>query len=303
MEGLLLTLSWLFDNGMNFVPHLFVALLIGLGIAVRANSGPWMIALVAAVGIAWGAMAISSFNHAPLQKAQPAARGTPIKTLTFNLHDRNRKYEEAVDYIWDAGADVVCLQEAVGDWRGAIASLLRVYPHALQSAKGGTILLSKRPLKVLDVNLGHATPYAIGVTVQELGRPVDLICLQLTRPDSPVKLAMRNQELGHLARTVFQSENPVVLLGDFNASTRSPAMFRFLQQTGLKTAGPGFPPANSWPGGMAFFGIRIDHVAYSAPLRQFRQKVGPRLGSNHRPVEADLFLPEPESPESIETGE
>ncbi|MFP3943892.1 MAG: endonuclease/exonuclease/phosphatase family protein [Alphaproteobacteria bacterium] len=289
MEGLLLTLSWLFDNGMNFMPHLLVALLIGLAVAVRFNSGPWMIGLTAGLGIAWGALAVSSFNHAP--EADPPANGSALETLTFNLHDRNTNYEKAVDYISEADADVVCLQEALGEWRTAVSSLLDLYPHALQSAKGGTILMSKLPLKVRDVNLAAATPYSVAVTVEGLERPVDLLCLHLTRPLSPSKMALRNQEMGHLVRTVFQSKHPVILLGDFNASTRSPALFRFMQQAGLKTSGPGFPPANTWPGGFALFGLRIDHVMFSRQWRLIRDEVGPALGSNHRPLTAELALP------------
>lgn len=291
MEGFLLSFNWAFDNGMNFMPHLIVVLLIGLGFAVRAKSGPWMFALVAALGIAWGALAVSSFNHAPLRAADKKADSETIKTLTFNLHDRNTKHEKVVDYIWEVDADVVCLQEAVGEWRTAVSSLLRLYPHALQSARGGTILMSKRPVKVLDVNLASATPYAIGVTLEGLDRPVDLLCVHLTRPASPTMLALRNQELGYLARTVFKSQYPIILLGDFNASTRSPALFRFMQQAGIHTKGPGFPPANSWPAGFPLAGLRIDHVMYSAPLHQSAGEVGPDLGSNHRPVSAELVLP------------
>ncbi len=289
MEGFLLTVNWLFDNGMNFMPHFLVILLLGLAIALRINSTSWMIGLAAGLGIAWGALAVSSLNHAQAQ--QPSANARLIKTLTFNLYDQNPKHEKAIDYIWEVDADVVCLQEALGEWRTAVSTLLRLYPHALESAKGGTILMSKRPLKILDVNLAAATPHTIAVTVQGMKRPVDVMCLHLTRPESPSKLALRNQEMGHLVREIFKSKNPVILLGNFNASTRSPAMFRFMQQAGVLTAGPGFPPANSWPGGFPLLGLRIDHVAFSPPLRLIRSEVGPNLGSNHRPVNAELALP------------
>lgn len=299
MDGLLLTLNWLFDSGMNFVPHLFMVLLIGLAVALRVNSTLWMIAFAAGLGVTWGALAVSSFNHAP--SVSPAADAARIKTLTFNLHDENRNFEQAVDYIWEVDADVVCLQEALGEWRTAVSSLLRLYPHALQSAKGGTILMSKLPLKIMDVNLAQATPYSIAVRVGGLKQPVDLVCVHLTRPESPSKMALRNQEMGYLARTVFKSKNPVILLGDFNASTRSPTMFRFMQQAGVQTAGPGFPPANTWPGGLSFLGLRIDHVLFTPPLRLVRNEVGPGLGSNHRPVSAELALP-PESAAPAEDG-
>jgi endonuclease/exonuclease/phosphatase (EEP) superfamily protein YafD len=302
MEGLLLSFNWAFDNGMNFVPQLMIALAAGLGFAVRANSGPWMIALVAGLGIAWGALAVSSFNHAG-EGAAVTADSIVIRTLTFNVHDQNTNYQKAVDYILDSEADVVCLQEAVGEWRTAISTMLRLYPHALQSAKGGTILLSKYPVKVLDVDIMGATPYTIAVQLEGLERPVDLACLHLTRPESPTALALRNQQLGYLARTVFKSGHPVILMGDFNASTRSPALFRFMQQAGLRTAGPGFPPANSWPGNFAFAGIRIDHVMFSSPLALVRSQVGPNLGSNHRPVAADLVLLKEEAAASGEADE
>jgi len=291
MEGLSLSINWAFDNGMNFMPHLIVATLIGLIFAVRAKSGPWQIGLVVGLGIAWGALAVSSFNHAALRPDKETPDSQVIKTLTFNLYDRNTNHEKVVDYIWGVDADIVCLQEAIGEWRTAVSSLLRLYPHALQSAKGGTILMSKHPVDVLDVNLASATPYSIAVTMKEFDRPVDMLCMHLTRPESPTKLALRNQEMGYLARTVFKSKHPIVLMGDFNASTRSPSMFRFMQQAGVQTAGPGFPPANSWPGNFPLLGIRIDHIMFSPPLHQTGRDVGPSMGSNHRPVSAKLVLP------------
>lgn len=303
MEGLLLSFNWLYDNGMNFMPHVFLGLLIGLGFAARANSTPWLLGLAAALGISWGAMAVASFNYGKIGHTPLTADATIIKTLTFNLYDQNTNYEKVVDYIWNADADVVCLQEAEAEWRTAVSALLRLYPHALQSAKGGTILLSKHPVSVLDVKLASATPFSIGVTLEGLERPVDVLCLHLTQPDSPSAHAQRNMEMGYLARTVIKSENPFLLMGDFNASTRSPALFRFMQQAGLKTASPGFPPANSWPAGLSLLGIRIDHVMYSEPLVQIRNEVGPALGSNHRPVRADLALPNESRPLPEVAGE
>lgn len=292
MHGILLTINWVIDTLFSFAPQLVLLLATGFAVALWRKATFAMIGCLMGVGIGWGAMALSTLNHAPTYPPDEVKTLGTLKTLTFDLHAENHNYEKVLDYIWDADADLVCLQEANTDgWRTAVRSLLRVYRHALVSAHGGTVLLSRTPVDIKPAEIGPAKPRTIGVVSKSFGRPIDIYCTHLSEGGSPMTAAQRNQELGFLARDIFRSRNPVVVLGNLNASSRAPAMFRFLQHTDLKTATLGFPPANTWPSSMPFLGLRVDHVLASPPFIVTGRKTGPALGSNHRPMHVNLALP------------
>jgi endonuclease/exonuclease/phosphatase (EEP) superfamily protein YafD len=83
---------------------------------------------------------------------------------------------------------------------------------------------------------------------------------------------------------VASRDNPVVLVGDFNATPWS-ASFRTLQRRGLlhdTLWGAGLQA--SWPEGWGPLSIPIDHVLHTADLGSVDRRTGPSFGSAHRPV-------------------
>ena len=83
---------------------------------------------------------------------------------------------------------------------------------------------------------------------------------------------------------------PVILAGDFNMPTQSSiyrhhwsAMCNAFSMAGLGLGYTEWPTIRSWQ-----FGIRIDHIVTGCSWRPVRCWVGPDLGSDHRPLLANL---------------
>ena len=112
-----------------------------------------------------------------------------------------------------------------------------------------------------------------------------------------------NADLAVLGRMAVEAE-PALLLGDLNSTPRSTAV-RALRQAGLRDAfqDAGWGLGATWPatlrGGALPEGlqriaawrlplVRIDYVWHTRPFRAERAWAAPGVGTDHRPVIADL---------------
>jgi endonuclease/exonuclease/phosphatase (EEP) superfamily protein YafD len=114
-------------------------------------------------------------------------------------------------------------------------------------------------------------------TVLDAGRGADMI---QTNSD------LRWEQAEQLAAEAGRLSGPVVLAGDFNTPPQS-ALFRRLWPAYIDAF-----TAGGWGWGYTFYGgrtmVRIDHVLAGPGWRCGRCRVGPDIGSPHRPVIADL---------------
>jgi endonuclease/exonuclease/phosphatase (EEP) superfamily protein YafD len=82
-----------------------------------------------------------------------------------------------------------------------------------------------------------------------------------------------------------------VLLGDLNCTPWSPAFDRLLAAARLRDSGRGRGLHPTWFSAVPFVGLPIDHVLVGPGVGVRGRHVGPDIGSDHRPVIADLVLP------------
>ena len=99
--------------------------------------------------------------------------------------------------------------------------------------------------------------------------------------------AQRRGQLEYIARQARDCEGPVIVLGDFNTPPESPILTEVWRgyTDAFDVAGWGF--------GYTFVGakttVRIDHVLVNRKWAIGNCWIGPRVGSPHRPVIADLI--------------
>jgi len=110
-----------------------------------------------------------------------------------------------------------------------------------------------------------------------------------------VKTNIRDRELqsNQLAAAVSKEKLPFILGGDFNAPENSIMISPFIK-LGLKNVfserGLGFGYTKGHDLQLGFSFIRIDHIFISSEWLPVLSQVGSSLGSDHRPVLADVLL-------------
>jgi endonuclease/exonuclease/phosphatase (EEP) superfamily protein YafD len=127
-----------------------------------------------------------------------------------------------------------------------------------------------------------------------------LLGVHLHWPMTPGEARIRNRQLTRVAAIANATSGPLVVAGDFNVTPWSPHFRRVLATSGLRDCALGQGLGASWPAPATWLGIRIDHCLASAHWRVLDARVGPHLGSDHRPIIVELALegpgPLPEAP-------
>jgi endonuclease/exonuclease/phosphatase (EEP) superfamily protein YafD len=130
----------------------------------------------------------------------------------------------------------------------------------------------------------------IAATIEMEGRDVKLFCIHASSPGDPQSLDRRNQQLEMLAELVRSESDPVIVVGDLNAVHWHDAFRELLYRTELRTATD--PTFRTWPviGPVAL--IPLDHLLISPHLSVTAIDLVEIPGSDHRGLQADIFIPD-----------
>jgi endonuclease/exonuclease/phosphatase (EEP) superfamily protein YafD len=232
----------------------------------------------------------------------PAPAGPRLRVVTCNLHGSKAVDPQALeDFVLESRADVVALQE----WPEAGKSSLATWPGWHHHVSSGLFLASQFPIRHVE-ELGRDSYGKKGlVTRYDLETPAGVVhffSLHLESPRDGIYEAIheerqdteanhaisarRWQQSRYVARHAAELDGPVLLAGDFNTPPES-AIFR--QVWGDYTDAFGVA---GWGWGYTFHGgrtwVRIDHVLMGKGWYCGRCRVGPHVGSPHRPVFAEL---------------
>jgi endonuclease/exonuclease/phosphatase (EEP) superfamily protein YafD len=286
-------LWWAFDLFSHFRLQYVVAAL-GLGMAALAVRAYPSAAVLAAVALVHG-WAIRDVWLGGTASAAPG--GLPLRVVSVNVMSQNRKPERVLEFVRAADPDLLVLVDARQEsWQPVLRALEALYPyHAPPLSRGRppVILFSrhpiveeqvvqpprgKRPYLVAEVAVGGETLIVAGVHPSS------------PSPTEPGATRRRNRELDHIAQITGEAERPVIVAGDFNTTPWSPHFQDLLAAAGLRNAAEGKGYVATWP---TFFWpaqIPIDHVLIKGRLAVTVLRRGPKVGSDHYPIIADLRL-------------
>jgi endonuclease/exonuclease/phosphatase (EEP) superfamily protein YafD len=274
-----------------------MTLLVGAWLASthpRSGAAPrgW-IALVACalVGAALGAGNLSMWVLPGLERASEAA-ATPrtLRVASFNVNLDNAEHQRIAQWVKELNPDVLALLEVTPAMQPLLDALRPHYPYAVVQLRDdpfGLAVLSRYQL--LDEGIKQVNGCTLSLTAHLMlpvlpeGHGVLLNVLHPTPPISPELRFDRDAAIRALAPTDLLSHGTnAIALGDFNATAWTPAV-RDLAQQGWARATTLQP---TWMGVLP-----IDHIlATHAHWQVLRTGVGPRLGSDHHPVWADLVM-------------
>ena len=222
----------------------------------------------------------------------------PIRLLLANVNTANRGWDRVLALVEEEDPDVIALLEVSDAWLEGLAPLSQTHPLRAAEPRGdnfGIALWSRlepgtaEVLHHAEAQHGTADLPAIRATFDlGSGRPVTLIACHPVPPIGRRLTAARNEQLGWLTMLATQAGPRAILAGDLNGTPwcLEPHLTWHLQDA-RATAGAGL--ATTWPARLPDpFRIPIDHVLHARNVTCTSLRVGPRIGSDHLPLIADL---------------
>lgn len=236
-------------------------------------------------------------DYRPAQPIPEAAYSAPrLRLMTANVYFGSPGYSEIVTEIADVDPDVLFLQE----YGPRMARELEVsgvadrYPYqevAYENPYFGTALYSKLPMEDVEVAEAGGRPY-IRVTIRVEGIPVTLYDMHPPSPGLGATIANTwNDAWRTITRELRGDDSLMIVAGDFNLNQHH-RWYRELNAMGLISAHEerGRGNATTWPKGRKLRPIRIDQVFHSEGIVCISIREGEGVGSDHRPVIAELAI-------------
>jgi vancomycin resistance protein VanJ len=240
--------------------------------------------------------------------AKSAESPPGFTVLSYNVGNGLAPPHRLVDFLFDAEADIVGLQELSASQADAIESKLAdTYPHRILIPAGhsGKGFLSRFPVhESSTIDIAPERP-DLSVAIELLGRDVQVFVAHPRPPKVRLSGAIFDPvTLNQIQRVAEMALNrgPSIILGDFNMTDRQPE-HKYLTAAGLIDAfhevggrGPSFPRRVGHP---HRFGprarnvplrplIRIDYIWYTREFTALSVGIGADAGSDHLPVLAKI---------------
>jgi endonuclease/exonuclease/phosphatase family metal-dependent hydrolase len=233
------------------------------------------------------------------------ARGTPIRVLTCNVDSEHLNARALRRILDDIRPDVVALQEWSEKHRDTVFGEKTWH---VQSGRGVCLgsrfcILGSETLADehdwrdmvtrydLEGSTGTVRLFNVHLSTPRDGIEAIVEHRQKGAPELQANIAMREAESTRAVGWIAEPDVPTLVAGDFNMPVES-AIYRETWgrfHDAFATAGFGFGHTKF----TRWYGIRIDHILSGPGWRCRQCWVGPEVGSDHRPVIADLEWIEP----------
>jgi vancomycin resistance protein VanJ len=222
--------------------------------------------------------------------------GNPLHVVEFNVHHLDLRNQEIENFFSDEHPDIVALEELPTDFNQnlfpspgwnvfrddelCLATKFPITSSAIirrSIAIRCTLATPCGPVDVLVVHLS-SPHFALRDTLQGATGGQDELLLNVSR---------RQDEAALIEIYSNEAINPMIVAGDFNLTPDSPLFFGHFDRMrdSFESSGLGF----GWTYVNRWTELRIDHVLSSDSFQNENCRVGPYLGSPHRPVIADLI--------------
>ena len=275
-----------------------------LGVPQHWGLQLWQLSLVAAIAglllADWRAVALSaavggywSWRLWPRRAPRDATvEATPLlRLVSANLLYENLDFDRTQQGLVTLDADVLVLCEVTPEMRQHLRRLETSYPHALDTCAPesvyGMLILSRFPLTLRSTGVGEdPTPRHIAA---ELSIGTDTISLIAIHPTNPLRFSRAHRipaEFESVADLCRTAPPNLVLIGDCNAAGWSSYLRALEGAAGLANDGKMRP---SWPIWLPpLVRLPLDHVWVRGRVTLLRAGLGPRFGSDHLPLVAEI---------------
>lgn len=221
----------------------------------------------------------------------------PLRVVSANVLYTNPAIRQLGDEIAAEGADVVVLQEVTGRVLGELedSALWRDYPYRATAPEPlfhGAATFSKFPI-ITDSTLDVAGYPMLVTDIQTPAGPVRFVNVHTVAPLATVDAHVWAQQFGEMKLIAQNSPHPIVLAGDFNATTDHSPMERILDASlrdVFREAGSGV--GSTWPQWDSLVPplMRLDHVLVDSSIDSGEIVDRASIGSDHRRLIAEIGI-------------
>lgn len=290
---------WWLATMLTYGPRWVLALPLGILMPVAARQRALVLLFLGLVLVAGPVTGLC----VPARMFLVRDSGLPaVRVLTCNVQGEQLDLLALGTLIDEIRPDVVALQECSPQHGRALFGRRQGEWHVRTDK--GLCLASRYPVREAAV-LGDEPGWrdiAVRYDLETPGGVVHFFNLHLATPRTGLEAVLREWEKGIpalranttlrwkqsgvVSRFVDQVHGPTLVAGDFNMPGDSPIYRRFWSHysDAFSSAGLGWGHTRF----TRWFGIRIDHVLAGPEWRFRRCWVGPDIGSDHRPVIADV---------------
>lgn len=213
---------------------------------------------------------VSPWRLLPLNSSKKA--DDSIKILMWNMLLVNQQPDDVFKLIEREKPDVVALIEVNPEVGRKLVQLKDKYPTQLSRADwsaGGIAMISRFPeAEFTSFNPGGYWMPAIEFSLRQEGwsEPLRILSVHTLspKPTAGERTSVRDKQLASITEWgVKQTNNPAVLVGDFNITPWSPPFWRLLKAAKLKDSSWYFGYLPSFPAKLGRIGIPIDYALYN----------------------------------------
>ena len=280
---------WYADLFAHLRPQYCVWLALAALSAVAVKHRPAL--RLAIIGLLANALALAPYAL-PWREADAAApAGRTWTFASINLLYRNPEVASVTGYVRRVQPDIVVFQEVSARWAADLEELRDLYPYrSTESRKNGfgvAVFSKEKPVALTMLALhDRVGELAVFAEWESEGRRFGLAGVHPDKPDKEWKTQMRRAYLGEVAQWCearAREGEPVIVIGDFNATPWSASMQAFTRDTRLRNTSQGTIFGATW-NVWEPHRLLIDHALLSPHWKLLAREVGPDVGSDHRPL-------------------
>lgn len=279
--GHILSIAYLFWDYVLAAAILFLLVLALLSRPLRLAA--FLAAVVVALDFVSPFLIDWSRNRGP-------ATGPTLKVISFNWLAEDRDRSDIYAWLKQENPDILAIQEISGREDGVSNALYGLLPYHTQPV-ADVMILSRFPiLKQANRMINANAMLRAELNVENRRLVVWAIHPYTLKGLDDVKV--RDFYLAEVARYVSQETEPVLMMGDFNATRWDPRFAAIVAEGDLheEPALLASPTRMAVRKGIPFFGSPIDHILTSTGNVLSDCHTGPNLGSDHKPLLCNLQL-------------
>lgn len=277
--------------------HWFLDDLTSFTVQYAVAAGVCMVALILLKVRRWPLLGSIALAICLVRLMSPATNttgphGPPLRLVSANVKLTNAEFDRFLAFVRKADPDVLLVLEVTPRWAAALEGLRDEWPHTVVVSSNGAFgiaLFSRVPFDSHEIAVADRTGFpSIIATITHDGEPLTVIGTHPPPPNFTAAAANRNHQFGELAKLARGAQGDVVLMGDLNVSPWSPHFHDLLDGSGLSDSRAGFGIQPTWPTFCPPLMTPIDHALVSRRLAVVERRVGPDVGSDHRPIVVEV---------------